>query len=136
MARKPKKEIKVVPVKRGRRHYGAIYIWPDGLKVYMAHRRIREVFRAGEPSIAAAIDKGVAAWALDEETLIQMRAQGIRYAGVMVRETGERFLTDLSWFFDKKKAKVLNYETRGGALQRYLPLQYFRRRGGRASFKA
>lgn len=133
MARKS--DIRITPVKRGRRHYGAIYDLPSGHRVYLAHRRLGEIFRAGEKSIRAAIAARTAAWALDEETLIQMRAQGIKFVGVLVRETGDKFLTELSWFFDKTRAKVMNYERRGGALQRYLPLQYFRRLPGHVLIK-
>lgn len=135
MARKLKSEIKVVPVKKGRRHYGALYHLPTGVKVYLAHRRIREIYRSGEKTIVAAIKKDVAAWALDEETLIQMRAQGVRFVGVLVRETGDRFITPIANFFDKTKARILNFESRGGALQRYLPLSLFTRRPGRLRVK-
>lgn len=127
--------IKITPVKKGRRHYGALYDLPSGHRVYLAHRRIGEIFRAGEKSIKDALAAGTASWALDEETLIQMRAQGIRFVGVLVRETGDKFVTELAWFFDKSRAKVMNYERRGGALQRYLPLQHFRRLPGHVRVK-
>ena len=135
MAKRKKSEITVEHFKKGRRYYGALHVFPDGRQVYLAHRRIREVFRSGEKSIAAAVDKETAAWALDLETLTKLRLRGVVYCGVEVKETGERFVTLLSHFFDKTKAKTLNYEGRGGAVQRYLPLQYFIRKPGAVRVK-
>lgn len=103
----------------------------SGTKVYLAYRQVREIFRSGEKSISDAIRKGVAAWAIDDDTLRQMRAQGIKYVGVLVRENGAIWLTSTEAYFSPA-AKILNFTTRGGALQRYLPLKYFRRRGGKA----
>jgi hypothetical protein len=122
MSKKPKPE----PIKRGSRLYGHIYTSPSGRRYYLARRRISEIFRSGEKDISAAIRKGTACWALDEETLIMMRAKGIKVVGVEVRETEDRYFADLAWFFDRKRATVLNYASRGGALQRYLPLSEFR----------
>ena len=124
-------EIQVSIVKRGRRTYGGIYTLPDKRRVYLAYRRLKEIFRSGEMSIVEAIRQGKAAWALDEETLLMLRAQGVVYAGVLVRETQDIFLTRTEAFFDKTKVKIMNYERRGGALQRYLPLKFFRRRPGK-----
>lgn len=118
-------------VKKGRRTYGAIYTLPDGRVLYLAWRKISEIFRSGEISISAAIRAGKAAWALDDETLLMLRARKIPFAGVLVRETQDVFLTRTEHFFDKTKAKVMNYSGRGGALQRYLPLAYFMRRPGK-----
>lgn len=120
-------------VKRGRRTYGAIYTLPDGRQAYLAYRKTKEIFRSGEKTISDAIRKGIACWAIDEETLLIMRAKGIKYIGVLCRDTGDKYLTALSLFFDPKAIRIYNYESRGGALQRYLPLQRFRRRTGSVS---
>lgn len=127
-----KSSISIEPLKKGKRTYGAIYTLPSGVRVYMAWRRTKEIFRYGEASISAAIRAGKAAWALDDETLITLRAQGIKFVGVLDRDTGDKYLTYLDRFFDKSAANILNYEARGGALQRYLPLGQFRRRAGLA----
>lgn len=91
----------------------------------MAWRKTKDIFRGGESSLSDAIVKGKAAWAIDEDTLIQRRSEGIEYVGVWNVETDDKFLAPLAYFYDKTKAQVFNYESRGGALQRYLPLQFF-----------
>lgn len=118
-------------VKKGRRTYGAIHTVPSGERAYLAYRKTSEIFRFGEKTISDAIRSGKAAWALDEETLIAMRAKGIRFIGVLVRETGDIYLTKTERFFDRALAKVLNYEARGGSLQKYLPLRYFQLKSGK-----
>jgi hypothetical protein len=128
MARKS--SILVEPVKKGKRTYGAIYTFPNGMVCYLAWRRTKEIFRYGEKDISAAIRAGKAAWALDEETLLNLRAKGIKFVGVLDRDTGDKYMTVLDRFFDPKNAAILNYESRGGALQRYLPINQFRRQVG------
>lgn len=117
-------------VKKGRRHYGGIYRLSDGTEVYLARRRSHEVFRSGQKTISDAERAGIASWAIDEETLMNLRLEGVKFVGVHVIDTNDKFLTTYECFM--KHSKVLNYERRGGALQRYLPLGYFRRFVGRA----
>lgn len=119
----PKKKLELV--RKGKRLYGAIVSLNSGEKVYMAYRKHNEIYRSGEMRLGDAIKKGVAAWAMDDETLQIMRAHGIKVVGVFVRDTGERYVTGIDNYFDKTKIKILNYASRGGALQRYLPLKYF-----------
>lgn len=136
VAPKSTSSIKVTHFKRGRRLYGGIHeVKKTGQRCYLAYRRHGEIFRSGEKSISDAVRAGVACWAIDESTLLEMRAKGVRLIGVYVRDNGDIYLTHLNNFFDKSKAKLLNYESRGGALQRYLPLQYFRVRFGKVSIK-
>lgn len=116
--------------KKGRRTYGAFYTRPDGTRFYMAWRKTKEIFRSGEPDISTAIRNGKACWAIDEEDLINCRAQGIKFIGIIDRDSGDRYMTVLEAFYSK--AAVMNYSTRGGSLQRYLPLQHFRRQVGKA----
>lgn len=120
--KRSKSPIKTTLVKKGRRTYGAIYDLPSGKRCYLAWRHIGEVFRSGEKTNSDAVRKGTAAWAIDEETLLKMRALGIEHVGVRVRETGDIYLSTLERFMDRTKAKILNYEGRGGSLQRYLPI--------------
>lgn len=119
----PKKKLELV--KKGKRLYGAIVSLDSGEKIYMAYRKHNEIYRSGEMRLTDAIKKGVAAWAMDDETLQIMRAHGIKVVGVFVSDSGERYVTNIDNYFDKTKIKILNYSSRGGALQRYLPLQYF-----------
>ena len=130
-SRSIKTKIKVTPVKVGRRVYGGICQLSDGTEVYLAYRSVAEIYRSGEKSIAEAIRKGTACWAIDETTLNQMRSRKIRFVGVLLKDTGDRFLTPIENFFDAAKAKVLNYSRRGGSLQRFLPLHEFTRRAGK-----
>ena len=117
-------------IRKGRRLYGAVYTLPSGVEVYLAYRKHSEYFRSGKKTLSEAVNDNVAAWALDDETLIRLRIEGVRYAGVLVREDDDVYIAPISSFFDKTQAKVMNYESRGGALQRYLPLDRFKRLTG------
>jgi hypothetical protein len=120
--------------KKGRRTYGAYYTNADGAQFYMAWRnsakRHHGIFLQGEPDISTAIRKGKACWAIDEEDLINCRANGIKFVGVLDKGTGDKYMTTLDKFFSE--AAVYNYASRGGSLQRYLPLQFFRRQVGKS----
>jgi hypothetical protein len=111
--------------KRGRRTYGATYTLPDGRRCYLAWRRIREIYRAGEKDISTAIRLGTAAWAIDDRDLIRLKVTGVRMVGVLVKETADVYLTDLRNYFDKNQYKMLNFTSKGGSLQRFLPLDRF-----------
>jgi hypothetical protein len=113
-------------IRHGRRIYGAVYRLSDGREVYMAWRKTREIFRGGEKMLSDAVVVGKASWAIDEDTLIQRRLEGIQYVGIWNIETDDKFIAPIAYFFDSTKSKCLNYEGRGGALQRYLPLANFR----------
>lgn len=117
-----------VLVKKGRRTYGSIRTYADGRKVYLAHRKQFEIYRAGRPSISDAMREGVAGWAIDDETLIMVRSRAIPFIGVLVKDTGDKFLTTIDKFFARGPEKrwfMHNHSSRGGSLQRVLPLQEF-----------
>lgn len=97
----------------------------DGREVYIARRKAGDVWRSGEKTNSDAFAASKAAWAMDDDTLLNLRIEGISLCGVHVKETGDLYITETANFFDKTKAKVMNYESRGGALQRYLPTSYF-----------
>lgn len=109
-------------IRNGRRIYGGVHSLPDGKEVYFAYRKISEMFRGGEASLSDAILKDKASWAIDNDTLIRLRTEGVYYVGVAVKETGDLYMTTLGEFL---AAPVKNYSARGGALQRYLPLDRF-----------
>jgi hypothetical protein len=118
--------------KKGRRTYGAYYTRKaDGARFYMAFRKTKQIFRSGEADISTAIRSGTACWALDEDLLIDLRAAGIKFVGVLDRDTGDKYMTALDMFFNPQAA-IMNYTARGGSLQRYLPLKFFRRQVGKA----
>jgi hypothetical protein len=124
--------LSVTLVKKGRRKYGGIYTLPSGKQVYLAYRNLREIYRSGKPTISEAVRDGTACWAIDEEHIQQMRLAGVPFIGVRVRDTRDIYLTRLSTFLDRSKIKFHNYESRGGSLQRLLPLQHFQVKLGRA----
>jgi hypothetical protein len=130
MAKKEVTWTKEVYWKNGKR-YGAVYTTATGNRAYLAYRKDNERFRSGEATISAAVKKRTACWAIDYETLLEMRAKKIRFIGVFIRDTDELFLTYTDFFFDRSRTKILNYEKRGGSMQSYLPLDYFWRRLGR-----
>lgn len=76
-------------------------------------------------TISEAVRNGVAAWAIDEETLGRMRSKGIKYVAVQVKEFGDVYVTKLENFYNRSLSKFLDFSKRGGTQQRYLPLQYF-----------
>lgn len=95
----------------------------DGREVYLAWCKQEEIFRSGEKTVSDALRAGKAQWAIDYDTLIRMRTEGVYIVGILVKETGDIFLTTLKRFIEK--GKVLDYSGRGGALQRYLPISDF-----------
>ena len=117
-------------LKKGRRLYGGFYVFEDGRKIYLAYRKYGDIYRGGKSSISEAMRDGVASWAIDTETVMEVRARGIKAIGVIIRDTGEIYLARLSDFLDSDKARVMNYAKRGGSMQRYLPLEYFRKKEG------
>ena len=109
-------------IRKGRRIYGGIFELASGREVYLAFRKNGEMFRGGEKTIADAIQKNKASWAIDNDTLIQLRVEGVYLVGVLTNETNDLYISTMGEFL---AAPILNYENRGGALQRYLPLDRF-----------
>lgn len=118
-------------LRKGRRLYGGFYTLSGGRQVYVAYRKHDDIYRGRKRSISDAISDGTAAWAIDVDTLAEVRARGIQAVAVRVKETGDLYITALSNFYDADKVLVLNYSSRGGALQRFLPLQHWRKQLGR-----
>ncbi|MGZ8172966.1 MAG: hypothetical protein ACXWT0_03825 [Methylobacter sp.] len=61
--------------------------------------------------------------AIDIETLKEVEKRGVRFIVVKIRSTGDKYATRLATF--NSEAAVLNYDKRGGSLQRYLPIAKF-----------
>lgn len=112
---------------------GAFVTTPSGGRYYQAYRRHNEIFRSGRGTLSAAVEDGTACWALDVVTLGRVKSQGVRLISVLVRETQDQYFTVIDAFYDPKKATVRNYEKRGGALQRYLPLTHWKKVAGNVS---
>lgn len=64
-------------------------------------------------------------WAIDDQTLIELRSEGVMWVAVWVRDTGDFYLAPRDWFYDKSKIAPIDYSRRGGAEQKVLPLHYF-----------
>ena len=109
-------------IRNGRRVYGGIFRLSSGKEIYVTFRKQDEIFRGGEKTIAEAMQKGIAAWAVDCDTLIRLRIEAVYLIAIQTKETGDLYLTTLEEF---NKAPVLNFASRGGAMQRYLPLDKF-----------
>jgi hypothetical protein len=122
---------KVEPLRHNGKLYGAFVTQPNGLRYYLAFRKHAEIFRGGCKSISDAISAGLASWALDVTTLGEIRTRGIDLIGFEVKETKDIWFTHTDNYYDPHKYTSHNYARRGGAFQRYLPLQHFRVRHGK-----
>jgi hypothetical protein len=125
-------------VKKGRRTYGSLRTYLDGRKVYLAWRKQNEIYRSGRASISDAMRDGVAGWAVDDETLLAMRSKVVPFIGVLVRETGEIYLTYTDAFFERGPTKrwfMQNHVAKCGSLQRVMPLQAFMHKPGVVTLK-
>ncbi|MQW08206.1 hypothetical protein GHK45_32085 [Sinorhizobium meliloti] len=71
--------------------------------------------------IARALCKEVAAWALDEETLTELRLKGIKWVGVQVSNNGAIYITHVSNYLDYEMTRQLAV-VNSLVQRRYLPL--------------
>lgn len=113
--------------------YGGIY-YHDASKshFYIAERKYGDIFREGRSTASQAIREGVAKVAFDERTVLMLRALDVKM--VIVRAVSkEGKFEDLYWI---ESSKIFsppgsgywtrhNFETQGGANQRYVFLKYF-----------
>lgn len=108
------------------RYYGATFVSSvSGQRFYLAWRKNKEVFRNGKESQTHAMNSEEGAgWAIDYRTLCQMRSRGIEIVGVYVHNRNDVYLAKIKDFFEF--ARMKDYTTEGGALQKYLHLDYFK----------
>src|SRR3981081_3734233 len=118
--------------------YGWMCELDTGDKLYLARRKHREIYRSGKQSISGAMQEEIAAWAIDELLLVNLRAKKVKFIGVRVVDTGDFYLTKLEVFFNRKCFKLRDYTgvARGGSRQRYVPLQHFLLKKGRVELNA
>lgn len=136
-ARSWRKKLDSLPkqlVRNGRRLYGAVYTLYSGRRIYVAYRKHREIFRSGKQTITEAVQDGIAYWAIDDSTVCRLQREGVSHIGFLEHDTDDLWVTPIANFFDQTKFRILNYDDRGGALQRYLPLEHFERRVGAIKF--
>jgi hypothetical protein len=128
----PKKtKIKFTPHFIGSRMDGGVCLLPDGREAYVAFRFVSDIHKEHEKSISDAMRKGVARWGVDIPTLLRMRANGIKWICVLVRQTGDRFLAPIESFLDTSKVRLFDRPRRGRQLQHFLPFQEFVRLSGK-----
>lgn len=126
MARKSSPSVQ--QVKKGRRTVGAYYTTPAGITYYLAWRRTKQIVRYNERDISAAIRAGKAAWGMEEDILVELGTKGIRVVGILDRDTGDQYFTNIDYFYDHERLVTPHFATR--IPQRYLPFQHFKRRVG------
>jgi hypothetical protein len=100
----------------------------SGTKLYIANRRLNDLFLGKEKTISDAIRQGVAAWGIEDEILLQIRVEGVELVGVLCRENGDLWLTTLDTYFDPERHTQRSF---GTSAQRCVLLKCFRRRSGR-----
>lgn len=116
---------KVMGGRSGRRDYGRLYTLNDGTKVYLAKRSRKEIFLCGKKTLSDAVRDHVAEWALDDETILRLRAEAVNYIGVCENTTGNVWIAPAATWMDRANFTYRNYERRGGALQRYMNHDHF-----------
>jgi hypothetical protein len=114
-------------VSKGKRLYGAFFQLSKA-PVYVAFRRPADLFKGTRGkfiTLTQAMQDDTAAWAIDESTLRLAKSKGCTHIGVWIKKLGWVFLTPIENYQDRTKAFSRNYSSKGGELQRYLPLRYF-----------
>jgi hypothetical protein len=103
---------KVYTGKNGR--YGRYYRHVDtGELLYMAEKKDRRTGIFHETNSLA----------IDVATLNEAKEKGVKFIVVKIKSTGDKYATTLETFVSD--AAVMNYDRRGGSLQRYLPIEKF-----------
>jgi len=70
--------------------------------------------------------EGFAAWAIDYSTLVATRGKNRKLIGGKLMGTGDRNFSPIERYFDRKLTRTINYTSRGGSLQKILPLKAFK----------
>lgn len=80
--------------------YGGIYELSSlpAAPSYFAWRKNWQVHRDGCATPSDAYAAKLAGWTLDIDTITELRIAGVKYVGVIVSDTGYRYLTDLDAF--------------------------------------
>lgn len=94
------------------RFYGMFYFLDDGRSLYLAHRKMKEVFHMKN------------AWCIDMMTLKEAERRGVNVIGVLVGKGKSRkfWLTERRDFFDSP----YSFDHYGDTRQRGLPTTMFR----------
>ena len=128
---------------RNNRDYGRLYTidmpFKAKLKIYLAKRTINrkptksgqnwrssDVWLAKRPDFSSAINQGVACWAIDYDTLLQMRRQGVDLVGVCDESTGWVWVAQIWKWFDPAFYSMEDFSSRGGSHQRFMNFRHFK----------
>lgn len=107
----------------------------NGDLVYVARRWRGEIWCSGEKSISAAAAAGKHGWALDHEHVLELRLKKVKWVVVQERERdGARYIAPIQVFLDSAFHKMMNFRERGGELQHYVNMRYFKIIPGKTSF--
>ena len=112
----------------GRRQWGAIYASSKGEIFYLSYRKAGALFRGGEKSLSHAVRNNTAAWAFDYDLLLRLKGRGVRFIGVVCKDTGDSFMTELERYFTYGQRV---YIPKDRCQQMYLGLEHYRSRSGR-----
>jgi hypothetical protein len=113
--------------KKGRSVIGTGFALSNGDLVYVARRWRGEIWCGGEASISAAAAAGKDGWALDHDHVLELRLKKVKWVIIQERERdGSRYVAPLSVFLDSAYHKMMNYRERGGELQHYVNMRYFK----------
>lgn len=99
-------------------------------KVFMALKRRKDIRCDRARPISDAVRSGTASFGIDDGILRDLKRRGVAFAGIYLKETGDKFLTTVARFFDSDAAKP-HTTRRGAAIERHLPISQFRFRAGR-----
>jgi hypothetical protein len=93
------------------RFYGCFYTLDNGVQLYLAHRKRREVFQARS------------SWCLDLSTLNEVKRRGISIIGIVCKSGKDKFfwVCDVADFFG-----IHSFAHMGDTRQRGLPLSCFK----------
>lgn len=121
--------VRVKEHKVGKRKYGYFIEQENGLKIYLARRSLGQIWREKELSLSEAVRSGKARWAIDVNTLAEAKRWGCTVIGVRDRVLGRYYFTSITNFYNPKHAKLIDYSSKGGGLQRTLPITAFKQIG-------
>lgn len=91
--------------------YGMWYFFDSGVSVYLAHRKLREIYRKKS------------AWCIDTATLEEAKQKGVKFAGVVCRvgKDAHYYIAKVDDFFNSP----YSFRHFGDTWQRGLPLSRF-----------
>lgn len=82
------------------------------------------MIKSGEKTNSDALTKNVAGWAIEYDILLNLRRQGIETVGVYVKDTGDKYITDITNFLEQN-SKLIQPKNKNSGLRRFLPISFF-----------